>query len=83
MDVTASLRELTKDQHFRKSPLYSAVFPIGFQDAVQSLLDSVGGDPSFVRFKESDADRHKVVIDDDEPRVPARAGLHLSTCGAE
>ena len=83
MDVTATLRELTFKQHFRKSPIYSAVFPIGSQDSVQSLLDSVGGDPSFVRFKEELADQRRVVVPDRGPRIPARGGLFLSSCGSE
>ncbi|MDO8630294.1 MAG: matrixin family metalloprotease, partial [Phycisphaerales bacterium] len=51
MDVTASLSELLLDQEFAKSPIYTAVFPLGSQDSVQSLLDAVGGDVALARQK--------------------------------
>ena len=44
MDVTASLRQLMRDQNFEDAPIYQAVFPVGNQDSVQMLLDAVGGD---------------------------------------
>lgn len=48
MDVTASLSELLRNQAFARSPIYSAVFPLGYQDGVQYLLDTLGGDPNLV-----------------------------------
>ena len=81
MDVTASLRALMRDQSFRKSSIYSAVFPIGFQDAVQSLLDTVGGDPFFARVKEFAADQQKMVLEKDANPTPARTQSRLSLCG--
>ena len=45
MDVTASLKQMLVPQHFRRSPVHEDVFPLGWEDEVQSLLDSVGGDP--------------------------------------
>ncbi len=61
MDVTASLRGLTADQHFRRSPIYDTVFPLGFQNAPQLLVDTLGGQippstnkRSSVRYREAD-----------------------------
>ena len=81
MDVTAGLSELLRNQHFRMSPLNSFVFPIGYQDAIQCLLDTVGGDESILHQRESakdrDATRYRMNLN--EP--PARDRLYLSTCG--
>lgn len=79
MDVTASLTELLQDQGFTRSPLFTAVFPIGDQDAVDYLLDVVGGDrrivwnkvrptPPLLRRRATDA------------KKGARGTLRLSTC---
>ena len=81
MDVTASLRELLEDQNFARAPIYAAVFPLGDQDSVQSLLDSVGGDPEVARGKprrlaERDWGDLRYL-----KRMPARATLRLSRCG--
>lgn len=83
MDVTASLRELIADQVFQSSPIYSAVFPIGKQNSVQYLLDSVGGDPQVLARKaqERESSRKLTVAGLQAPR--AREMLTLSTCGIE
>ncbi len=44
MDVTATLRQLTRNQAFSRSNLERSSFPIGFQDSVQSLAEAIGGD---------------------------------------
>jgi len=81
MDVTASLRDLLYDQDFRRSPLYADVFPIGYQDAIQKLLDTVGGDGFIARLKQyakdSDPERYKTT----PSGPPAREQLYLSSCG--
>ena len=81
MDVTASLSELLLDQDFAKSPLYSAVFPLGNQDSVQSLLDSVGGDEELAHQKSQERDRSRVQVRDRPWSPPARASSMLSGCG--
>lgn len=48
MDVTASLSQLLVDQSFTQSRLYDQVFPLGFENEVQMLLDSVGGQEDVV-----------------------------------
>jgi hypothetical protein len=48
MDVTASLSQLLVDQSFTQSRLYDQVFPLGFENEVQMLLDSVGGQAEVV-----------------------------------
>ena len=83
MDVTASLSDLLHDQDFRRSPIYADVFPIGYQDAVQTLLDTVGGDALLNRVKQivKDLDMSRYRVDSDKP--PARSSFQLSTCGLD
>ena len=80
MDVTASLNELILDQGFTRSPIYSGVFPIGNQDAVTYLMDTVGGDPTLlpeiIRTREPTG--QKLTASDRDIR--ARGALKLSTC---
>ncbi|MEK6800274.1 MAG: matrixin family metalloprotease [Planctomycetota bacterium] len=80
MDVTASLRELMVDQDFRRAPIYEAVFPIGDQDSLQMLLDSVGGDASVARGMRESRDRMKVRVEDGGGS-PARKATMLGGCG--
>lgn len=81
MDVTAGLRELMLEQEFIKSPLYTAVFPVGNQDSAQSLLDSVGGDEKLARERAAAAGRPSEVSKGrpDWKHVPR--GCSLSSCG--
>ncbi|MEE9295128.1 MAG: hypothetical protein V3W34_09255, partial [Phycisphaerae bacterium] len=44
MDITATLRQLTWNQAFSRSPIEKSTFPMGYQDAAVTLVDSVGGD---------------------------------------
>ena len=80
MDITASLSQLLTDQEFRSAPLYSAVFPIGNQDALQSLLDTVGGDAVLMlqRRLKSDYTTLKHSLKTNEPK--ARELFYFSTC---
>lgn len=80
MDVTASLSELLRNQRFNLSPIYSAVFPLGYQDAVQYLFDTVGGDPAVWFAKSRNAQRQLLPPQDDGDHVPARSVLCLSSC---
>lgn len=80
MDVTASLGELMVDQSFARSPIYTAVFPLGLQDAVQYLLDAVGGDLASVPPKTYTAARRSPGLDDEAGRTPARKTFRLSSC---
>jgi hypothetical protein len=79
MDVTASLSELTRNQAFAFSPIYSGVFPIGSQDGVQLLLDSVGGDPG-TAFSKSLQTLSKTAGLPRDGQPPARSELLLGTC---
>lgn len=79
MDVTASLSELLGDQAFIRAPIYSAVFPLGYQDAVQYLFDTMGGDAGVWFFKELPT-RRRISQPQDDDHVPARAELCLSSC---
>jgi len=80
MDVTASLSELLRNQRFDLSPIYAAVFPLGYQDAVQYLFDTVGGDPALWFAKSRNPQRQLLPPRDDGDHVPARSMLRLSSC---
>lgn len=80
MDVTASLSQLLTDQVFTRSPIYAAVFPLGYQDALQYLLDTVGGDTRLLLSKASRAAPRMQRLAGDADRLSARAGLRLSSC---
>ena len=83
MDVTGSLRDLLGDQTFRRSPIYSAVFPIGAQDAVQSLMASVGGDPLMQSMKYVTYDAPAIESEPPRSEPSARSQLLLSSCGLD
>ena len=80
MDVTASLNELLTDQSLARSPIYAAVFPLGDQDAVQYLLDTVGGDTRllFAKAGRGAAGVRRAI--GDAGYSPARTAFRLSTC---
>jgi len=79
MDISASLAQLLADQRFRTSTLSFDVFPIGTQDALQRLVDSVGGDIELARAA-SDIDMTPRSADAAPAKVlPSRGPL--STCG--
>lgn len=83
MDVTASLSEMLVDQAFGRSPVYAAVFPLGYQDARTYLLDVLGGDPTFLSMKTRRASWRKprlVVGSVDSIEKPARAVHRFSSC---
>ena len=83
MDITASLRQLMRDQVFSVSPLESFTMPLGFQDAPASLVDSVGGDLRAVRDQSAAYARASKVWntgDDLDHEPMARTGAILSTC---
>lgn len=80
MDVTASLNELLLDQEFAKSPIYVAVFPLGSQDSVQSLLDAVGGDEALAHQKSEGHNRSRLKMSG-RPSPPARTSGLFSSCG--
>jgi len=80
MDVTASLGELMVDQAFARSPIYTAVFPLGLQDAVQYLLDAIGGDLASIPEKIYPIARRSPGLDDDPDRTPVRKTVRLSSC---
>ncbi len=83
MDVTASLAELLVDQSFGKAPMYRAVFPLGYQDSTQILLDGVGGDGNVVFRKAAyrEATSRRGLVGTKGP--PARDALLLGSCGLD
>ncbi len=81
MDVTASLNQLLLDQEFAKSPIYTAVFPLGSQDSVQSLLDAVGGDEALARQKSEGRNRSRMKLSAQPSPPPARSSCLFSSCG--
>lgn len=80
MDVTASLKRLLQNQAFSHSPLYQAVFPVGFQDALQYLLNTVGGDVTVVMNKLLDRQSRVMAVKENDNEPPARESLRLSGC---
>jgi len=81
MDVTASLNQLLTDQTFRGSRIYEDVFPVGFQDALQMLLDTVGGDMDLTPFRGLEFYTGLQKSRTDTAKVSARNVCMLSTCG--
>ncbi|UCE59540.1 MAG: hypothetical protein JSU63_19115 [Phycisphaerales bacterium] len=81
MDVTASLNDLLRNQDFRRSPLYADVFPIGHQDAIQTLLDTLGGDGFVARLKQYAKDSDPARFRTAPSGPSAREQLRLSSCG--
>lgn len=82
MDVTASLSELLRPQAFAVSPIYAAVFPIGDQDSIGLLLDSIGGEASVARAR-STRSRQKALAIPDDGQPPARHAHLFGTCGLD
>ena len=80
MDVTASLTALMRDQSFSRSPIYADAFPVGDQDAIRYLLDTIGGDESLALADRSKALRLRRIEPADTDLTPARLRLRLSTC---
>ncbi len=83
MDVSASLNELLENQEFSRSPIYTSVFPLGYQDAMTYLLDVVGGDRDLAERKARRLERRKTLVQRDLNAPPARQLLRLSSCGLE
>jgi len=81
MDVTANLNQLLFDQGFARSPIYTAVFPLGYQDAVQSLLDAVGGDSQLAHQQSESRNRSKIFVSARPWSPPARTSCLFSGCG--
>lgn len=80
MDVTATLRQLTLDQHFARAPIYADVFPLGHQDSGRYLLDAVGGDEVVVLATRKDARAKVRDASLDVPGESAFSTLKLSSC---
>jgi hypothetical protein len=81
MDVTASLGRLLRDQSFMRAPVYSAVFPVGQQDAVRYLFDTLGGQADTWFAKELVAMSRRAQEPEDEDGLPpAREHVCLSGC---
>lgn len=82
MDVTASLSQMLRDQDFRRSPLHTEVFPVGEQDALECLFDSVGGDFGMVAARRAARMfTPKVALpEEDDAGEPARAQRAFTMC---
>lgn len=83
MDVTASLNDLLEDQIFRNSPIHSQVFPLGYQDSVQCLLDAVGGDPSVIDRESKRATERRQRVIRPANGLSGRSQVLLSSCGLD
>lgn len=79
MDITASLRQLSRDQAFSRSPIERSTFPIGDQDAAQTLVDGVGGDLEVVRANAPDSiESQQKIFSETDPDLTAR--VQFSSC---
>lgn len=83
MDVTASLRQLMRDQAFTQSPIYELVFPVGLQDAVTYLLEAVGGNASLAFAKEREHLQRRSWDETPGDGPPARFDRRFSSCGLD
>ena len=83
MDITATLREMTKDQMFVDAPLNADTFPMGYQDAPAMLLTNVGGNAAQVQAAAKQvAERRAKSVQANEnpgPPGPARARFTFSS----
>ncbi len=59
MDTTAPADALLTDQQFKTAPLYDAIFPIGQQDGVMLLTETVGPNPNASAY---DIDRSTIFV---------------------
>lgn len=50
MDTTAPADALLKDQEFKTAPLYNQVFPVGLQDGVMLLTETLGSNPNAAAY---------------------------------
>ena len=80
MDVTASLRQMLGDQSFARAPLQDEYFPVGYQDAVQMLIENVGGDPTLAKQAAAAQLTQRSSWYDLPDGPPARARNSFSTC---
>jgi hypothetical protein len=80
MDISANLRQMMANQAFLRSPLDSYVFPVGYQDAAQLLVESVGGDLTLVKTASLQQISMRTTHDYDVSGPPARATLTFGTC---
>lgn len=81
MDITANLRQMLGDQYFARSPLHAEVFPTGYQDAVQTLVDNVGGDLDQARSAASAQRNMRAKWYDGGDGPPARDQHVFGACG--
>jgi len=81
MDVTASLRQMLVDQSFVRSPLESAVFPVGDQDALELLYETTGGDWALIEELALEKSALKAIVDDGAE--PARHTHVFSNCAGQ
>ena len=78
MDVTASLRRMMANQAFLRSPLHEEVFPTGYQHAITTLLENVGGNATLTEAATVDRASLRAI----GPVGPAaRLTMHFGTCG--
>lgn len=81
MDITASLREMLDDQYFSRFPLHAEVFPMGYQDALRTLVENVGGDLALAISASETQRSLKAIPPAQNNGPPARERLIFSACG--
>jgi len=80
MDVTASLRQMMGPQSFLRAPLDAYVFPIGYQDGLQLLVEAVGGDLATAKAAAAQRLTHRALWYDEGTGSAARNTYSFSAC---
>ena len=80
MDVTASLRQMMGPQSFLRAPLDAYVFPIGYQDGPQLLVEAVGGDLATAKAAAAQQLTQRALWYDEGTGPAARDTYSFSAC---
>ncbi|UCG16118.1 MAG: matrixin family metalloprotease [Phycisphaerales bacterium] len=80
MDVTATLRQMMGPQSFLRAPLDEYVFPIGYQDGPQLLVEAVGGDLATAKAAAAQQLNLRALWYDEDTGPAARKMHSFSAC---
>lgn len=80
MDISANLHQMLASQVFMRSALHPDVFPVGYQNSPQLLVEAVGGDLSVVKAAAAEQLNMRAVWYDQGDPIPARLNRPFSTC---
>jgi hypothetical protein len=84
MGTSATLRQMLRQQVFKREPINGDTFAVGFQDSPRTLLANVGGDSEAASAAQEVLVSAKVLDPwyQDGPQQPARETMQFGTaCG--